>query len=149
MLGVYSRARRSDKNWEMDQNQSFGPHLIIDASGCDRSKLVDQTFLYRLLNELPGKIGMTTVTLPYVVEWKDKWADTPGFSGFVILAESHVSLHTFPDSDYVFLDIFSCRNFDVENAKKELIKAFGAKKATVNVIPRGLDFPQQEVKVIK
>lgn len=136
------------KTGEMEQTQAFGPHLIIDAGGCDRAKLVDQTYLYRLLNELPGKIGMTKMTLPHVVEWLDKWAETPGFSGFVMLAESHISLHTFPDSDYVFLDIFSCRDFDVESAKKMLIEAFGAKKVTVNLVQRGLDFPKPEIKTI-
>ncbi len=132
---------------ESNGQQSFGPHLTIDASGCDRAKLVDQLALYRLLNELPAKIGMTKMTLPYVVEWLDKWAATPGFSGFVMLAESHISVHTFPDSDYVFIDIFSCRDFEVEKAKKLLMKAFGAKKATVNLVQRGLDFPRPEKMV--
>ena len=130
----------------MEQNghKAFGPHLTIDASGCDRATLVNQLAIYRLLDELPGKIGMTKMTLPYVVEWLDKWAATPGFSGFVMLAESHISLHTFPDSDYVFIDIFSCRMFDVEKATKLLVDAFGAKKVTVNVVHRGLDFPRPE-----
>lgn len=132
------------KTWEMDEKKAFGPHLTIDASGCDRAKLTDQLHIYRLLDELPAKIGMTKMTLPYVVEWLDKWAETPGYTGFVMLAESHISIHTFPDSDYVFIDIFSCRNFDVDQAKQVLIDAFGAKKATVNIVQRGLDFPRPE-----
>lgn len=133
---------------EQDGQQAFGPHLTIDASGCDRKKLVNQLAIYRLLNELPARIGMTKMTLPYVVEWLDKWATTPGYSGFVMLAESHVSIHTFPDSDYVFIDIFSCRGFDVEKAKKLLLNAFGAKKATVNLVQRGMDFPRP-MKVVE
>lgn len=124
----------------MNRPVHFGPHLTIDASGCDRSRLIDQLFIYRLLDELPPKIGMTKMTLPYVVEWLDKWAKTPGFSGFVMLAESHISVHTFPDSDYAFIDIFSCREFDVKKATKLLVEAFGAKKVTINMIKRGLDF---------
>ncbi|MBI4149767.1 adenosylmethionine decarboxylase [Candidatus Woesearchaeota archaeon] len=124
--------------------ETFGPHLTFDARGCDKAKLTDQNFVYRLLNEMPELIGMTKISLPYVVEWLDKWATTPGYTGFVILAESHISLHTFPDSEYIFIDIFSCREFNVDKAMDYLITAFNAKHVTTNVVQRGLDFPRGE-----
>lgn len=122
--------------------ETFGPHLTFDASGCDKKKLTDQNFVYRFLNDMPGAIGMTRITLPYVVEWLDKWATTPGYTGFVILAESHISVHTFPDSSYVFVDIFSCREFDVDKAIDYLTEIFGAQNVTTNIIQRGIDFPR-------
>jgi S-adenosylmethionine decarboxylase len=129
----------------MEQMKSFGPHLTIDARGCDKSKLTDQSFIYTLLNELPGNIGMTKMTLPYVVPWLDAWGTVPGVSGFVMIAESHISVHTFPDADYVFFDIFSCRAFDVDAAKRLLVDAFGAKHVTAHIVERGLDFPRPEL----
>ena len=45
-----------------------------------------------------------------------------GISGFVMIAESHISVHTFPDQDYVFIDIFSCRPFDTDAAIDYLVK---------------------------
>ena len=120
----------------------FGLHVTIDASGCDKRKLASYSLVYDILNNLPGKIGMTKMTLPYVAKWLDKFSNgTEGMSGIVMIAESHISIHTFPDQDYVFMDVFSCRNFDTESAIKYLVSAFGAKKYTKNVLKRGLDFP--------
>jgi len=120
----------------------FGLHVTIDALGCDKRKLASQSLVYDILNKLPSKIGMTKMTLPYVAKWLDKFASgTEGISGFVMIAESHLSIHTFPDQDYVFMDIFSCRSFDTEKAIKYLIEAFGAKKHTTKIFKRGLDFP--------
>ena len=120
----------------------FGLHVTIDASGCDKRKLASYSLVYDILNNLPGKIGMTKMTLPYVAKWLDKFASgTEGISGFVMIAESHISIHTFPDQDYIFMDIFSCRNFDTQSAIKYLVNAFGVKKYKTNVLKRGLDFP--------
>ena len=120
----------------------FGKHITIDASGCSWEKLTNQHLVYDLLNKLPGKLGMTKMTLPYVVEWMDKGAKIPGISGFVMIAESHISVHTFPEKDYVFIDVFSCVGFDVEKTTNSLIEFFEAKKNTTQVITRGADFPR-------
>src|SRR3989339_1976449 len=119
----------------------FGLHVTIDASGCNKRKLSSVTLVYDILNKLPSKIGMTKMTLPYVAKWLDKFASgTEGISGFVMIAESHLSIHTFPDQDYVFMDIFSCRSFDTEKAIKYLLGAFDAKKHEIRIQKRGLDF---------
>ena len=68
---------------------------------------------------------------------------TEGVSGFVMIAESHISIHTFPDQDYVFMDIFSCKEFEAEKAIKQLIGAFEATKYSKNIVKRGLDFPRR------
>lgn len=120
----------------------FGKHVIIDVSGCSRKKLTDQHLIYDMLNKLPDQLGMTKMTLPYVVQWLDKGATIPGVSGFVMIAESHISIHTFPEKDYVFIDVFSCVNFNVKKAINLLIKFFEAKKNTTKVITRGVDFPR-------
>ena len=122
----------------------FGLHVTIDASGCNKRKLPSVTLVYDILNKLPAKIGMTKMTLPYVVKWMDKFASgTEGVSGFVMIAESHISIHTFPDQDYVFMDIFSCKQFDAERAIKYLVDAFEATKYDKHILKRGLDFPEK------
>ena len=124
----------------------FGLHVTIDASACDKEKLASVTLVYDILNNLPEKIGMTKMTLPYVVKWLDKFASgTEGVSGFVMIAESHISIHTFPDQDYVFMDIFSCKNFEADRAVRYLTRAFEAKKFEKRVVKRGLDFPRKVV----
>ena len=124
--------------------KEFGQHLIIDASGCNRKKLADQGLVYDILNQLPAKIGMTKMTLPYAVKWLDPGATISGISGFVMIAESHISIHTFPEKDYVFIDVFSCKCFDVDKAVELIVKAFESKKYTKEVIVRGEDFPRSD-----
>lgn len=122
----------------------FGSHVTIDASGCNKRKLASVTLVYDILNKLPDKIGMTKMTLPYVAKWLDKFSNgTEGISGFVMIAESHISIHTFPDQDYVFMDIFSCKGFDEEMAVKYLVNAFEATKYEKHIIKRGVDFPRK------
>ncbi|MDP7244508.1 MAG: adenosylmethionine decarboxylase [Flavobacteriales bacterium] len=122
--------------------REFGQHLTIDASSCNRKRLTDQSLVYNILNSLPANLGMHKMILPYVVKWLDPGATIEGISGFVMIAESHISIHTFPEKDYVFIDVFSCKGFDVENAVKLLTNAFEAKKYTKKIIKRGLDFPR-------
>ena len=126
----------------------FGKHVTIDASGCSCEKLTNQHLIYDLLNELPAKLGMTKMTLPYAVEWMDKGAKIPGISGFVMIAESHISVHTFPEKDYVFIDVFSCVSFDVKKTVELLVGFFEAKKNTTKVITRGADFPRSHPDLI-
>ncbi len=124
----------------------FGLHVTIDARGCNKRKLSSISLVYDILNKIPEKIGMTKMTLPYVVKWLDNFSlGTEGISGFVMIAESHISIHTFPDQDYVFIDIFSCKKFDAELSINYLTKAFEAKSYTENIIKRGMDFPRKFV----
>jgi len=122
--------------------REFGQHLTIDVSQCKREKLTDQSLVYDILNKLPENLGMTKMTLPHVVKWLDSGATIDGISGFVMIAESHISIHTFPEKDYVFVDVFSCRSFDVNNAVRLLTRVFGAKKFNKKVVKRGVDFPR-------
>ena len=121
-------------------NKTFGLHLTLDIENCNPEKLVNNKFIYNLLNSLPDRFSMLKLHLPYVVEWKDKFSNTPGLSGFVMIAESHISVHTFPEQNYAFFDIFSCRHFETKPIVDYLKKQFNSNKATVNIIERGKNF---------
>lgn len=124
------------------ENNSFGPHLTLDLSKCNKNKLSDYSFVFKLLNELPNIIGMTKITQPYVFPYDGLVPEDKGITGVVIIAESHISIHTFQEKDYVFIDVFSCKGFDVMAAKEYFVNAFEAKEAVVHVVERGLDFPR-------
>ncbi len=119
---------------------NFGVHLTIDIENCDEKKLVDNKFIYGLLDGLPAQINMCSITRPYVIEYKDKWAKISGLTGFVIIATSHISIHTFPDNQYTFFDIFSCKHFETKSIIDYIKKQFDSDKVTVNVIKRGKHF---------
>jgi len=132
-------------NKEGEMNDAFGPHLTLDLSGCAREKLTSLKLVYDILDELPSTMGMTKLIPPFCMEYKEgKVPEDWGVTGFVVIAESHISIHTFPEKNYVFIDMFSCKTFDVERAMKYLREIFKPQKATINLVHRGLDFPRGE-----
>ncbi len=120
----------------------FGPHLMLDGYGCDKKKLQDLNLIYRILDELPNRIGMTKIMPPYVFKYSGLKPEDWGLSGFVLIAESHISIHTFPEKNFVSVDIFSCKTFDLEFAGEYFKQAFGMEKVECNVLDRGTEFPK-------
>jgi len=120
----------------------FGPHLVFDGFDCPRERLEDLGALYRLLDGMPDRIRMTKIMPPYV--FRHGLPDDPagGLSGFVLIAESHISLHTFPGRHYVNADIFSCETFDVEDALEALGEAFAPARVEWKLLDRGREFPK-------
>lgn len=111
---------------------------MLDLYGCPKDKLADVGFIFDLLNDFPKKINTTKITAPNVFRYQGKTSEDWGVSGVVLIAESHISIHTFPDKQHAFIDIFSCKGFDTSLARDELIKAFEATKHEVTVLDRGL-----------
>lgn len=132
----------------MQKIEGFGPHLTLDLKGCNKEKLADFDLVFDVLNNLPEKIGMTKITQPYVFKYSGLVPEDKGITGFVVIAESHISIHTFELKDYVFIDLFSCKPFDYEYAARYLAEAFECAKPTINVIMRGLDFPRGSIPEI-
>ncbi|TMD44438.1 MAG: S-adenosylmethionine decarboxylase proenzyme [Chloroflexi bacterium] len=87
-------------------------HVMLDLYGCNPDLLADEAHLRRVLDEYPARIGMEKVS---PVELRDIKTSNPlddGYSGFVIIATSHVSLHAWPPYRMINIDIFSCNEFD-------------------------------------
>lgn len=119
----------------------LGPHLTIDGYDCPRSKLEDLELVYRILDEFPARIGMTKIMPPYVFRYYGKLPEKWGLSGFVLIAESHISIHTFPEGNFLSVDIFACVQFNTEEATSFIQEAFGIKRIETNLIERGRDYP--------
>ena len=126
----------------MDKKSYFGPHLMLDLSECDQESISDLDFIFNFLNTLPDKIGMTKITQPYVFPYSGKIPEDKGITGFVIIAESHLSIHTFVDKGYAFVDLFSCKPFDTDVARDLIVEAFASRKPEVYMVERGTGFPR-------
>ena len=100
-------------------------HLIIDGYNGNVQRMQDVDFIQQLLDVYPSRIGMTRISpakaSKYIGAKEEDW----GVSGFVGLAESHISIHTFPEQAYVNIDIFSCKEFDAEKAVLDMKQRFG------------------------
>ena len=114
-----------------------GRHLIVDAYGVQSKMLKNTKALTRLLEDLPKKLKMRILRKPIVGKIISDEYPTWGLSGFVILYESHVSFHTWPEENYIALDVYSCKDFSEKSAIGYLKKFLGSKRMKVKSIIRG------------
>ena len=62
----------------------------------------------------------------------------------MIIAESHISVHTFPHRGYVNIDLFSCKSFDHEQALADARSLFDLKRVKSWLLDRGLEWANAE-----
>jgi S-adenosylmethionine decarboxylase len=124
------------------KNNSFGPHLTLDLVDCPEEILKNYDLHFNYLKTLPEIINMTPITQPYVFPYSGLVPEDKGITGIVIIAESHLSIHSFQEKRYSFIDIFSCKDFDVTQALKWTLEVFQPRSYKMNVVERGHDFPR-------
>jgi S-adenosylmethionine decarboxylase len=120
----------------------FGQHLMVDGYGGDRHKLASLDLIYQFLDSYPGEIAMKKIMPPYVFKYYGLKLEDWGVSGVVLIAESHISIHTFPEKNYLSVDIFSCRQFNIEQASSYIKELFELDRMEINLLDRGLEFPK-------
>ncbi len=127
-------------------------HLVIDGYRGNPEKLQDVELLRSFLITYPAAIGMTRITEPMLLTYSTPDNVDWGVTGFVIIAESHISLHTFPNRGYVNLDIFSCKGFDAEKATQDVKELLGLQEVRSWILERGLEHfrpPMRELEVLR
>jgi S-adenosylmethionine decarboxylase len=116
-------------------------HLTIDGFGGDRELLSSETLVRSLLDRYPGEINMTKIAPPFVYRYVGDKPEDWGVSGFVLIAESHIAIHTFPERGYVWVDVFSCKAFEADSAIDTVSDAFRLTAAKIQKLERGLEYP--------
>jgi len=114
-------------------------HVIIDGYGGDPEQLADENVVSAILDQYPTDMGMTKIAPPTVVRYKGTNPEDWGVSGYVMIAESHISMHTFPERRLIWADIFSCKGFDHAPIVEDLKQRFGFREMQVSIIERGLE----------
>ena len=128
----------------------FGEHVTIDGYGGNEAKLNDRELVLRALNELPGLLGMKKLSEPEVYFAKGNenpdGKDPGGWSGFVVIEESHISIHNFPKRGFLTADVYTCQNgLDRETIRNYFQSQFELKDIEENFILRGTRYPQQNI----
>ena len=114
-------------------------HLLIDGYGGDLAKMWDVELVRRFLEDYPSTLGMNRISEAQAFTYTGPNDEDSGVSGFVVIAESHISIHTFPHRNYVNVDVFSCRSFDNQRALEDVKKLFSLKEVRIWLLDRGLD----------
>ena len=106
-------------------------HFLLELYGCDFDKLNDESFLRCTLNRA-AKLAKATV-----LNLISNKFEPQGVTAIALLAESHISIHTWPESNYSAVDIFTCgQNMMPELASQYLIESLIAKEHSLRVIER-------------
>lgn len=126
---------------------NFGLHLTIDGYGGNPDKLNDGELVKKCLNELPRRVNMHKIFGPEVLKCEPANSkDSGGYSGFVMIAESHISCHTFPYRKFVSIDVYTCgKTMDADFIINYFKKAFELNNVETNFIRRGTRFPAEDL----
>ena len=112
---------------------ALGIHLLLELKDCNREVLDDLTYLQSVLVAAAQEAG-ATVLEDYFHHFAPQ-----GVSGAVIIAESHLSLHTWPEHGYAAVDIFTCGDtVNTELAARLLIEKLQSKDPAIMEIKRGV-----------
>ncbi len=112
---------------------ALGKHLLLELKDCDREVLNDLGFLKSILPAAARAAGATILGESFH-QFKPH-----GVSGVVILAESHLFIHTWPECGYAAVDIFTCGDtVKPEKAAQILIRELRAKSHSILEIQRGI-----------
>ena len=115
---------------ERDGVQFAGTHLLIDLWGADN--LSDPALIDRVLCKAAVEAGATILHSHF-----HHFTPNGGVSGVVVLAESHISIHTWPERGFAAIDIFMCGACDPHGALPVLRAAFHPERVDVNEERRG------------
>lgn len=108
-----------------------GRHLLVDLWDADH--LTDIQYIEESLRKAAEAADATVLGAHL-----HQFSDSGGVSGVLILAESHISIHTWPERDYAAIDVFMCGSCNPHNALPILKAAFNAGRVTLNETRRGV-----------
>ncbi len=124
----------------------YGPHLILEGYEAPKKRLGNVGHIYGMLDKFPEVIGMTKIMPPHVQKYLGAGDPVWGVSGFVIIAESHIAVHTYPEKNFFVLDVFSCKDFDELKAVDFVVKQLSPLRYEHKLLSRGEDYPKDIVE---
>lgn len=124
----------------MNNLMKLGDHFICDLSDCDQHLLLDPDRSGELFTRAVVESGLTIVDTGF-------YKFSPhGFTCFLLLAESHASLHAWPEFGYCAIDLFTCNpNLDITPLINRLQEIFSAASCDVRRLDRAAQINQPVV----
>ena len=122
----------------MKNAKELGRHIILELYDCPEAALNDIPGLEDSLCRAAEAMGASVVTSSF------HQFSPYGASGVVIIQESHLTIHTWPEYRYAAVDIFTCGEIDMEQGVQYLVKALEAKRSDWQLLKRGLGLVRRE-----
>ncbi len=125
--------------------KAFGFQLLLDLYDCRAGVCDDLTLCYQFLDEVVEALGMTKQAPPNIFRSPtDQFPDKAGLSGWAPLIESSVVIHTLSLTNFITIDIYCCKAFDITFAKDFCRKFFSPGRMDEQYIERGVDYYRAE-----
>lgn len=112
---------------------SLGAAWIIDASGCEPERLRDPRGLRALLDRIVDELHLCPIGEPLI----HKFGGEGGVTALLLLSESHLAVHTFPEVGAATLDLYCCRPRPEYPWRARLAEHLGATSVSVRAFARG------------
>jgi len=121
--------------------EPFGYELLLDLYDCKPGACDDLSLCYKFLDEIVGYLGMEKQAPPNIF-FTDatRFPDKAGLSGWAPLVESSIVIHTLSVKNYISIDIYCCKEFDIEKAKSFVLNFFTPRRMDEQYILRGTDY---------
>lgn len=112
--------------------ETMGRHVISELWGCDFEKLNNLVRVEQIFVEAALRSGAEVREVAF-----HKFAPQ-GISGVVIISESHLTIHSFPEHGYASIDVYTCGELDPNVAANYIADALGAETRENVELPRGM-----------
>ena len=110
----------------------LGYQTLVELYGCDANLIDNENIVERILLELTELVGFT------VVKSVIHHFSPIGVSGVIVIQESHISIHTWPEYNYVAIDFFTCnKRYNIDDSISFMVKEFKASHSEIKEIKRG------------
>ncbi len=120
---------------------------MLDGYYGSKAKLNDKELVLNCINDLVTKLGMSKLAEPTILFAPgNNEKDPGGWSGFVVINESHISIHTFPERGFVSVDAYTCKNgMNTDLIKNCITETFELKETETNFVKRGTKYPVENL----
>ncbi|PLS16955.1 S-adenosylmethionine decarboxylase proenzyme [Bacillus sp. M6-12] len=112
--------------------ETMGRHVISELWGCDFDKLNDINLIEQIFVDAALKSGAEVREVAF-----HKFAPQ-GVSGVVIISESHLTIHSFPEHGYASIDVYTCGDLNPNIAADYIAEALNAQTRENIELPRGM-----------
>ena len=114
----------------------WGYHLCIDASGCDHAAITNEEQIAAFCKELVRRIDMIAYGNPIIAHFATHDPNKAGYSLVQLIETSNICAHFVELDNTLYLDVFSCKTFDIDTVKQTVTDYFGAQNMRITYLTR-------------
>jgi len=118
----------------MQPLRTWGKHLILDAAGCSPKRIGCPIIIGNFTRELVKRIDMKAYGDPQIIMFGT--GNKKGYTLIQLIETSNIAAHFVEENNSMYLDVFSCKDFDPEIVTKTVREYFDAQKLNSRVLLR-------------